>query len=191
MTHKEFVSQYIWKRVNEPWYGYECVALSKLYWEEVYWDRPWAFGWSALAWWKNANGTFDDYERVINDYWDKNNYPSQWDMIFFNNMFGVYGHVAIVDYSDWISVRVLEQNWENWSSSGKNGDEIRLTTYSFKDVLWRYVHPSSKKTFVSKPILVEHTPWSISADNKFLQKLNDIKLLVDKINDIYRSNGLS
>ena len=192
MTHQDFLEWRIGQRYQEnSYYGYQCVALVKLYILEIYKERLWSFWWSALSWWKNNNWTFNKYTRIINDYWDPSNYPRKWDIIFFNNMFWVYGHVAIVDSSDGYSIRVIEQNWESWNWLWRNGDEIRYARYWFKDVMWRYRHPSADPIVAPKieteietpldPVMPEHDHkdcqscqqklWEILAHVKAIQKI--------------------
>lgn len=125
----------MWKRVTEPWYGAQCVGWCKVAWKELYGINLWSFWWSALSWWSNSTGTFNDYKKVINTI---DALPQKWDMVFFNNMFWSYWHVAIVVEATINQITVIEQNWGMWSWTWEGSDAIRLYNYSYDNVLGWY-----------------------------------------------------
>lgn len=140
--YEKYKEKYLWWRIDfDGAYQYQCVDLSRHFAHEMDYESGWwAYGWSAITGRENKNNTFgSDWIRVQNKFGDVNNYPSQWDIIFFGKEFGtMYGHVAIVDNTDWVMVTVLEQNGKYGQWTGLGWDSIRLSTYRFKHVLWRY-----------------------------------------------------
>lgn len=124
----------IWKKVSEnPIFWYQCVALVKYFCKIVYWVELWSFGWSAKNWFSNPT-TFD---KIF--FSQKNNWvPKPWTIIFFDNMFGIYGHTGVVLKADEKNISILEQNW--WLGSWKWTwvDAIITHSYSYKNVIgWR------------------------------------------------------
>jgi len=142
MNHTQFREKRLWNKYEEvKWYGFECVAICKLYIKDVHELEVRQFWGSAISWRNNTSNTFleKDRKRVENIYWDPTNYPKQWDIVFWaSTKTNKYGHVAIVDNTDWITLDVIEQNGEMWSSTGNWWDAIRIHTYSYRDVLGRY-----------------------------------------------------
>ena len=132
MNHTEFLAKYRGTFQKEPWMTTaECVALVKLYNEEVYGMRPWYFGWSALAGWNlNTAFNFQKYKRVL---YTGKEVPPIWSTVFFDERYGRYGHVAITHMSGWpAQFTILEQNWSGkpWDTED---DKIRIRHVGF---LW-------------------------------------------------------
>lgn len=128
MRAKQYLDLFLWKRVNEPWYLYECVWLAKHFVSKVHKRTLSSFWWSAINWWISWSPFNKSRTRVTND---PNRVPKQWDVIFFdrtrNNK---RWHVAIVYEANVNEVLVIEQNWI-WSKTGLNWDAIRLKTYNY------------------------------------------------------------
>jgi hypothetical protein len=141
MTHNDFKTRWLdkrWQESDQLWY--QCVALAKLYAQEVYWVSLGRFGGSALAWRENGLRTFDVWlrQKVAND---PNLAPVQWDIIFFDKTKeNKYGHVAVVDIADLNEAKVVEQNGGRGSGKWLGTDCIRLRTYNYisPKVLGRY-----------------------------------------------------
>ena len=116
ITHQNFLDKWLGKRYREtPELGYQCVAESKLYYEEVYWITGLSFWGSALnGWLKKGN---------LQDILDVVTIPQVGDMCFFNKTpTNPSGHVWI--YHD--QKTLLEQNWGNWNGDGLWANAIRL-----------------------------------------------------------------
>lgn len=116
ITHKEFLSNWLGKRYQESaslWF--QCVSLIKLYCEEVYGIKWLLFGGSAINGW-NWKGNLDTY-------FDRVDFPHQWDIIFFNaTLSNQYWHVVVQNDYD----TILEQNWWNWNGNWLWTNAIRL-----------------------------------------------------------------
>lgn len=158
MTHNDFKTRWLDKRRQENeqlWY--QCVALVKLYVQEVYGIWLWRFGGSALSWWENWLRTFDVglWKKVAND---PNLAPVQGDIIFFDKTSAnKFGHVAVVDTADLNEVKVIEQNGGKWSRKGLGTDCIRLRTYNYlspKVLGWYHFMWSEK----------EKTEWELAQE---------------------------
>lgn len=116
ITHQNFLDKWLGKRYREtPELGYQCVALSKLYYEEVYWITGLSFWGSALNGWQKK-GNLQDILDVVT-------IPQQGDMCFFNKTpTNPAWHVWI--YHD--QKTLLEQNWWNGNGDGLGSNAIRL-----------------------------------------------------------------
>lgn len=116
MNFKQFCDKWIGKRYKEVGMkNYECVALCKLYYQEVYKITGLFFGWSAINGFQGKGN--------LKEYFDFVPTPKQWDLVFYNTTpTNPYGHVAIVDDSK----NILEQNGARGSGTGLWDDAIRL-----------------------------------------------------------------
>lgn len=131
LTHTQFFDKWLWKRVKEPWFAYECVALIKKYYNEVFWYAIKTFWGSAKTGRENKSNTFPDKDFLKNPW---TILPG--DIIFFDKVNTQYRHVAIVDsVQAWI-VFVIEQNWE-WTGKWTGNDAIRKKVYYISDAIGR------------------------------------------------------
>lgn len=116
MKHDEFLKKWIGKKYRENvTLNYQCVALDKVYYQDVH-NIVWlSFGGSAInAWnWKwNLETLFDRVE-----------IPQQGDILFFGTTpTNPYWHTGI--FHD--QKTILEQNWGRWNGSWFWTDAIRL-----------------------------------------------------------------
>lgn len=139
-------------KVNYDWaFGYQCVDLIKLYWEEVLgMDRIWALG--------NAKDVPNN--PIFRKGWEilkGTNNLMQWDIIIRSK--GKYGHIAIVDHIHNGKVYVLEQNGSRKNSgSGIGENAIRVQPYSlsFYDTVLRcrkiFENLQNERQFVAEKI---------------------------------------
>lgn len=165
ITMKRLLSKYIWWATYEGSYWAQCVWRCKVAWKELYWIQLGSYWGSAINGRNNITDIFTGYKRSIE--W----IPQEWDMIFFN-MFQPYGHVAIVVHADSLSIEVIEQNWSRWSGTGTWDDAIRLKTYSYDTVLWRYERPKWDN---------ERDPLVIEAISKWYYNGQEWDWLTDRI----------
>lgn len=116
ISFQQFLDRWLGIRYREtPELWYQCVALAKLFFEEVYWIKGLSFWGSALTWW-NKKGNLQDILDIVVQ-------PQEWDMVFFNKTpTNIHGHVGI--YHD--QKTLLEQNWWNWNGDGLWANAIRL-----------------------------------------------------------------
>lgn len=126
MTHSQFVSKYLGKFVDVDGYPkgnpYQCTDLMRRYITDVYGLDSYKVIPGDT---RGAKYYFWNYQRdypfkkVINT---KTNIPSQGDIVFFKTsilppwLFGISGHVAIVDTADIKNLIVFQQNWPTGSS---------------------------------------------------------------------------
>lgn len=145
LTHEEYKDKKVWWNTDIDWFfGYQCTDLVRHYYSTVYWHSLPSGMWNAIDWWSRLWQLSDDFNKVENVFWDPSNYPSQWDIVFFSTTTSnPYWHVAIVDNSNWYSLRVLEQNWGAGIGSWEWTDAIRLRDYWFHSVLWWYQFKST------------------------------------------------
>ena len=119
MTHDEIMKKWYWKRCQETaslWY--QCVAWAKKYCDER-WYAIGSFNWSAINWWKSWSPFDNSWKRVNKT---KMNYPSEWDIVFFD--WWTYGHVAVANkFCNPVLLRWSEQNI-NWTGSWLGKDAI-------------------------------------------------------------------
>ena len=146
-----YVESVLWKaiefdgKVEDPNnnHKYQCVDLVKHYSYYVHNISLWIFWWTAFSGFQNMNNTFPSYDfnKINNNLSDPSQVPNREDIIFFDNKFPFTyaGHVAIVLEANVGEnlITVLEQNWIG-KGTGKNGDEVRINTYNYKNVLWWY-----------------------------------------------------
>ena len=138
MNYNIFKSKYLWKRVNyDSVYGYQCVDLIRQYIKERNWKQPlplWPLWCKYFAISPYYYFDIDDYERVKNTISNK---PEQWDIVIFSKPIST-GHIALVDSANYLSLKVLEQN--AWSGDGSllGTNAIKLWTYSYYNVMWRF-----------------------------------------------------
>lgn len=116
ITHQNFLDKWLGKRYREtPELWFQCVAESKLYYDEVYWITGLSFWGSALNGW-NKKGNLQDILDIVT-------IPQVGDMCFFNKTpTNPSGHVWI--YQD--QKTLLEQNGGNWNWDGLWSNAIRL-----------------------------------------------------------------
>ena len=128
MKAKQYLDVFLWRRVKEEWYEYECVWFAKHAVSKIHKRTLSSFWWSAISWWISWSPFNKSRTRIYNK---PELIPKQGDVIFFdatrNNR---RWHVAIVYQADANSVLVIEQNWV-WTKSGLKWDAIRLKTYNY------------------------------------------------------------
>ena len=138
MNYNLFKSKYIWNRVNyDKLYWYQCVDLIRQYIKERWRKQPLAL-WP--LWCKYfAISPYHYFD--INEYeWVKNrldNKPEQWDIVIFSKP-STTGHIALVDSANYLSLKVLEQNAGSWNGNWIGANAIKLWTYSYYNVMWRF-----------------------------------------------------
>lgn len=138
MNYNIFKSKYLWKRVNyDSVYGYQCVDLIRQYIKERNWKQPlplWPLWCKYFAISPYYYFDIDDYEWIKNTISNK---PEQWDIVIFSRPIST-GHIALVDSANYLSLKVLEQN--AWSGDGSwlGTNAIKLWTYSYYNVMWRF-----------------------------------------------------
>lgn len=138
MNYNIFKSKYLWKRVNyDSVYGYQCVDLIRQYIKERNWKQPlplWPLWCKYFAISPYYYFDIDDYERVKNTISNK---PEQWDIVIFSRPIST-GHIALVDSANYLSLKVLEQNAWSGDDSWLGTNAIKLWTYSYYNVMWRF-----------------------------------------------------
>ena len=138
MNYNIFKSKYLWKRVNyDSVYGYQCVDLIRQYIKERNWKQPlplWPLWCKYFAISPYYYFDIDDYERVKNTISNK---PEQWDIVIFSKPIST-GHIALVDSANYLSLKVLEQNAWSGDDSWLGTNAIKLWTYSYYNVMWRF-----------------------------------------------------
>jgi len=125
MNHDTFLQTYLGGKYRETVkLGYQCVALAKLYYKEVYnisWLSFWGWAINGWKWDGNLDTFFDRYTEG----------PQLWDLVFYAPTPGnIYGHVAIYISSK----NNLEQNGGSWNWSGTGADAIRIGRH--QSILW-------------------------------------------------------
>lgn len=108
MNYQQFITKWVGKRYREnAKLGYQCTALCKLYYQEVYKITGLFFGGSAINGFQGKGN--------LKEYFDYVPTPKQGDLAFYNiTPTNPYGHVAIVDDSK----NILEQNGGRGSGTG-------------------------------------------------------------------------
>ena len=138
MNYNIFKSKYLWKRVNyDSVYGYQCVDLIRQYIKERNWKQPlplWPLWCKYFAISPYYYFDVDEYERVKNTISNK---PEQWDIVIFSKPIST-GHIALVDSANYLSLKVLEQNAWSGDDSWLGTNAIKLWTYSYYNVMWRF-----------------------------------------------------
>lgn len=116
MTNQEFLSKWLGGKYREdPKLWYQCVALAKIYYEEVFWVKWLSFGNSAINGWLHLWNLQDILDVVTQ--------PQLGDMVFFDKtLTNPSWHVGI--YQD--QKTLLEENGGKWTSTGLGVDAIRL-----------------------------------------------------------------
>lgn len=136
MTAKQYLDIYLWTRYAEQWYWYECVALVKHRTKAILWLSLSSFWWSAINWWITGSPFNKKRKRIINS---PTNFPKENDVIFFRKTpTNQRWHVACVIKADINTITVCEQNWGKWTWTWLWTDAIRVKTYKYTDVLWRF-----------------------------------------------------
>jgi len=141
MNYNIFKSKYLWKRVDYDWFPswwqYQCVDLIRQYIKEMWWQQPSPL-WNNWCKYFALNPYYyfnpEKFERVKNTISNK---PEQWDIVIFSKPIST-GHIALVDSANYLSLKVLEQN--AWSGDGSwlGTNAIKLWTYSYYNVMWRF-----------------------------------------------------
>lgn len=136
MNHTEYLEEMVGGRIQEPWYTYQCVALSKDYQKRVLNAPVYYYGGSARSAWLNTVNTFpeQEYKRIENT---PDNSPQQGDIVFLNTD-PLYFHVGICHEADVNTCTILEQNGGKGSGTGTGDDAIRLQKYNYDNILGWY-----------------------------------------------------
>lgn len=152
----EFINTRSTKRYEEvAWYGFECVALVKLFFESIF-ALPKKKAWNAnQIWYDTYQYIPRDWRRVSIDVVSEWKFPPQWSIIVLDDVAdnNPYGHVWIVTMSNinWFSM--LNQN-RLWTSTWTGEDAIQIDRFPYTYVLWWYEPPfESTRYFTSYPIL--------------------------------------
>lgn len=132
MTFDEFKEKWIGKSYQENvTLGKQCVAMVKLFAQEVQGIKLWSFWWSAINW-RNTGSPFKwlPFSRTVYSWsWS----PKRGDVVFFApTKKNKFWHVAIAWLSTNKELRVIEQNAAKWSGTWENGDEISIRSYPYK-----------------------------------------------------------
>lgn len=130
MTTKEVFDKWIGKKYAESKeLGHQCVALAKLFAQEVWFPVKW-FSWSALKGWETGSpfvGT--EWVRVENSI---SAVPTSGSIIFFDKTpKNPYGHVAVVDSADANSIVLVEQNAGSGNGNGIGANAITRRTVGY------------------------------------------------------------
>lgn len=143
MTFDEFKEKRLGKSYQEnATLGKQCVAMVKLFAQEVQGIKLSSFSWSAINW-RNTGSPFKwlPFTKMVYSWsWS----PKRWDVVFFApTKANKHWHVAIAWLSTDKELWVIEQNAWKGKWQGKDGDEISIRSYPYKwsrtgDVLWRY-----------------------------------------------------
>jgi len=135
MTHKQFIDKYNGKYLEFPGTGsalYQCMDLMRQYIKEVWELDAYVIPRSPdarSAWY--ASTTNSKIVKIPNT---PNGVPQKGDLVFFKTSFlppwlyGIAGHVAVVDGADLYNLFVFQQNYPTGSACNK----YRL---SYKDCL--------------------------------------------------------
>jgi len=143
MTFDQFKKEREGKKYQESAkFWAQCVALAKLYASEVDGIQLNGFSWSAIQWWWTGSPfKLLPYARV--NYTGKG-IPPRGSIIFFSaTKSNPYWHVAIAGQCNKDEIRVIEQNADKGSGTGKWGDAITIRNYPYSgwktgNVLWWY-----------------------------------------------------
>lgn len=114
-------------------YGYQCVDLMRAYEKEVCIVNPY----TAIPTTGSAKNIFNNF--TSNGYFTKilnspTNIPQRGDILFFKTsywfpfLFGIDGHVGIVDSADLYNIILFNQNYPTY-------ERCRLTRFKYKDCL--------------------------------------------------------
>lgn len=137
MNSLQYNSTRIWNRVRETedlWF--QCVALAKHRTKAILWLSLSSFWGSAINWWITWSPFNKKRKRIINS---PTNFPKENDVIFFRKTpTNQRWHVACVMKADINTITVCEQNWGKWTWTWLWTDAIRIKTYKYTDVLWRF-----------------------------------------------------
>ena len=144
MSYQDFLTQWLGKEYEEStadWY--QCVALVKLYIEQVDWIQLGWFGGTAFNGWETGSPFDSNWERVLNS---PTAIPPLWAVVFFKPYAAdPAGHVAIAaEGCTSTQLNVIEQNAGNGNGDGKvsDGNCIRLHTYNYETpvCLWWFMY---------------------------------------------------
>lgn len=128
MTHKEVISQWIWKNYIEPWMKTaECVAWAKKYCNQRWYPIK-SFWWSAWNGWVTWSPFDSKWKKVVKT---SLNYPKEWDILFWSEKRCKYGHVAVANrMCTPMTLRYSDQNgtWK-W-------DKIQHRFWTYLNVVW-------------------------------------------------------
>ena len=132
MTFDQFKKKREGKKYQESaQYGYQCVALVKLYASEVDGNTLWGFSWSAIK----ARWTGSPFKKLP---YTRLNYagkwiPPRWSILFFSaTKDNPYGHTAIAGQCNDKELRVIEQNAVTGNGQWLWGDAISIRSYPYK-----------------------------------------------------------
>ena len=113
--------------------SFQCVDWARQFASDI--GNPiGTFGGSAINCWNSwCAFTGTKWKRVLY----KNNFPSAWDIVFFNKTStNQYGHVAVVDWHNDLTVlNTVEQNWWMWKWQWKWSDAVRKKAWTYKNCL--------------------------------------------------------
>ena len=176
MDIKTYVKQVEWTLIDYDWvYGSQCVDLIKNYTATVLNIRLWTFWGSARSGWENKSNTFpeDIWEKIVNNFSDKDQIPKEWDIVFWNT--GKYWHVAIVLDAYGNAIEVLEQNVGNGNWIGQD-DAIEVNTKSYHDILGWYKLKENNQDIIKK-LSVKVTKLTIE-NTKLKNTIKKVKILI-------------
>lgn len=127
MSHDSYWMKWRGKRVNEPWFKYECVGGTKHYVSNVFWVKIWSFNWSAKTCTYKTGWTFDPKSWVKFE-------PGpdvaikQWDVLILD--IGKDWHVCVGHNQVYNWYYVIEQNRNN-SKTWIGPDAINIWFYDY------------------------------------------------------------
>lgn len=136
--HNDFLKRWEGKRFREAWIDtYECVALAKLYANEVLGEKLGWFGGSAYKAWQTGSPFGNKWKKQENSLMAK---PPFGSIVFFapSKANGWCGHVSVVGHSNLLWMEIIEQNGGKWKGTGTGTDAIRKHKHYYGGCLGWY-----------------------------------------------------
>lgn len=135
MTHSQFITKYIGRYIEFPGTGsalFQCMDVMRQYIVDVWKTDPYVIPRAGTA--KQAYQSASTNSKIIKIANTPNGIPQKGDLVFFKTsllppwLYGMAGHVAIVDSADLYNIFVMEQNYPT-------GRPCRIGRHSYKDCL--------------------------------------------------------
>lgn len=154
---QSYFLKYAWSMIDYDWvYGHQCIDICKHFASEILKRPLGSFGGSAKTGWKNTANTFPstEFQKIDNDYWDPNQVPLPWDIIFFN-MGTPYDHVGIVleAKKGENKIRVINQNMGSGDGQGYD-DRVIVSEFTYNNCYGWYRYNKFIAEYEGIPVFI-------------------------------------